>query len=208
MCCALLRRSVVYDSLYETWTVAGQAHSGHGILQARIPDWVDLPSSRGSSPARDQTQVSRVAAIFLTSWAPGEVWVSDYAHLKPNVVSSLEHRVTYRRECAWLYLEDSEQFHRRGYSAVGSWRMNRHFLATDYWKNTLRRWNSLSRDRNILSKVCLSNGESTGTTEIGGSYWNSLERQVGPDCAWVSRLGDLMFRCEGARELWEVPRRE
>ena len=47
----------------------------------------------------------------------------------------------------------------------------------------------------------MSNGESTGTTEIGGSYWNSLERQVGPDCERVSRLGDLMFLCEGARAL-------
>ena len=30
----------------------------HGILQARILEWVAIPSSRGSSQPRDQTQVS------------------------------------------------------------------------------------------------------------------------------------------------------
>ena len=31
--------------------------SVHGIVQARILEWVAMPSSRGSSPPRDQTQV-------------------------------------------------------------------------------------------------------------------------------------------------------
>ena len=33
--------------------------SVHGILQARILEWVAISFSRGSSPPRDQTQVSR-----------------------------------------------------------------------------------------------------------------------------------------------------
>ena len=37
----------------------------HGILQARILEWV--ASSRGFSQPRDQTQVSRVAGGFFTS---------------------------------------------------------------------------------------------------------------------------------------------
>ena len=32
--------------------------SVHGILQARILEWVGMPSSRGSSPSTDQTRVS------------------------------------------------------------------------------------------------------------------------------------------------------
>ena len=32
-----------------------------GILQARILEWVSVPSSRGSSRSRDQTQVSLIA---------------------------------------------------------------------------------------------------------------------------------------------------
>ena len=44
----------------------------HGILQARIPEWVAFPFSRGSSQPRDQTQVSHIAGGFFTSWATRE----------------------------------------------------------------------------------------------------------------------------------------
>ena len=37
----------------------------HGILQARILEWVAMPSSRGSSQPRDQTQVSCIAGRFF-----------------------------------------------------------------------------------------------------------------------------------------------
>ena len=39
----------------------------HGILQARIPEWVALPFSRGSSQPRDRTQVSLISGRFFTS---------------------------------------------------------------------------------------------------------------------------------------------
>ena len=41
----------------------------HGILQARKPEWVAFPFSRGSSQPRDQTQVCHIAGRFFTSWA-------------------------------------------------------------------------------------------------------------------------------------------
>ena len=41
----------------------------HGILQARILEWVAFPFSRGSSQPRDWTQVSHIAGGFFTSWA-------------------------------------------------------------------------------------------------------------------------------------------
>ena len=44
----------------------------HGILQARILEWVAFPFSRGSSQPRDQTQVSRIAGRFFTSSATRE----------------------------------------------------------------------------------------------------------------------------------------
>ena len=37
------------------WTVAYQAPVLHGILQARILEWVAISFSRGSSKPRDQT---------------------------------------------------------------------------------------------------------------------------------------------------------
>ena len=44
----------------------------HGILQARIWEWVAFPFSRGSSQPRDQTQVSCIAGGFFTNWATRE----------------------------------------------------------------------------------------------------------------------------------------
>ena len=41
----------------------------HGILQARILEWVAFPFSRGSSQPRNQTRVSCIASGFFTNWA-------------------------------------------------------------------------------------------------------------------------------------------
>ena len=58
--CQLLRD--ISDSV-TPWTVAHQAPLSMGILQARILQWVAVPSSRGSSRPRDQTCVSYVSCI-------------------------------------------------------------------------------------------------------------------------------------------------
>ena len=39
----------------------------HGILQARMLEWVAFPFSRASSQTRDRTQVSNTAGRFFTS---------------------------------------------------------------------------------------------------------------------------------------------
>ena len=62
-------------SLFVTlWTVAHHAPLSMGILQARILEWVAMPSSRGSSQPRDRTQVSNVAGRFFTICATREVF--------------------------------------------------------------------------------------------------------------------------------------
>ena len=45
----------------------------HGILQARILEWVAIPFSRGSSRPRDWSQVSCTAGRFFIIWATREV---------------------------------------------------------------------------------------------------------------------------------------
>ena len=47
--------------------------SVHGILQAKILEWVTIPFSRGSSWPRDRTWVSHVASRFFTVWSTREV---------------------------------------------------------------------------------------------------------------------------------------
>ena len=46
---------------------ASPCTSVHGILQARILEWVVFPFSRESSKPRDQTQVSSIAAGFFNN---------------------------------------------------------------------------------------------------------------------------------------------
>ena len=54
-------------TLWDPMTVAFQALS-MGILQARILEWVAMPSSRGSSQPRDQTHFSHIAGGFFIIW--------------------------------------------------------------------------------------------------------------------------------------------
>ena len=48
----------------------------HGILQARILEWVAFPSSRGSAQPRDWAQVLWIAGRFFTSWATREMLIA------------------------------------------------------------------------------------------------------------------------------------
>ena len=44
----------------------------HGILQARILEWVAIPFSRGPSPPRDWTRISCIGRQILYHWATSE----------------------------------------------------------------------------------------------------------------------------------------
>ena len=67
LCCA---KSLSHVWPFATlWTVAHQALLSMGILQARILEWVAMPSSRGSSQPKDRAQVSCIAGRFFTVWA-------------------------------------------------------------------------------------------------------------------------------------------
>ena len=46
--------------------------SVHGILQARILEWVAMPSSRGSFQLRDGTQLSCITGRFFATEPPAE----------------------------------------------------------------------------------------------------------------------------------------
>ena len=56
--------------------------SVHGILQARILEWVAIPFSRGSSRPKDQTQVSCIAGRFFTIRATRETQINYNSFLK------------------------------------------------------------------------------------------------------------------------------
>ena len=71
LCCGVLNCLIISD-FATPWTVAHQALLSMGILQARILEWVAMPSSSGSSWPRERTQVSCIAGGFFNSWATRE----------------------------------------------------------------------------------------------------------------------------------------
>ena len=73
--CAVLGHSVVSDSLWPM-DCSPPGSAVHGILQARILEWVAMPSSRVSSQLSDQTEVSLIAGKFFTNWATREAQIN------------------------------------------------------------------------------------------------------------------------------------
>ena len=61
------------------WTVACQAPI-HGILQARILEWVVISFSRGSSQPRDGTRVSCTSGRIFTTEPPGKPLNSKWSN--------------------------------------------------------------------------------------------------------------------------------
>ena len=72
----MLSHSVMSDSLWPPWNVAHQAPLSMEILQARILEWVAMPSSRGSSQPSDRTCISHTVGEFFTVWAAREAHIS------------------------------------------------------------------------------------------------------------------------------------
>ena len=67
----------------------------HGILQARLLEWVAISFSRGSSRPRDWTRVSRIAGRHFNLWATREALSLSlfsnqrmYKRLRPSVEQS------------------------------------------------------------------------------------------------------------------------
>ena len=52
--------------------------SVHGILQARILEWLTIPFFRVSSQPRDRIQVSCITGRFFAIWATKEAWIDIY----------------------------------------------------------------------------------------------------------------------------------
>ena len=79
--------------------------SVHGILQARILEWVAISSSRGSSWSRDQIQVSCIAGKLFTIWATGEVYNAVYNTL-PFITLDSDPCSCLRFECSGKLIGD------------------------------------------------------------------------------------------------------
>ena len=90
--------------------------SVHSILQARTPEWVAMPSFRGSSQARDQTHISYgfgIGSQVLYHWeALSNCWLKIYIQLESFELSFIWGKM---RTAAW---EAASQIALRGCSKV------------------------------------------------------------------------------------------
>ena len=96
-------KSLSHVWLFATpWNYSLPGSSLHGILQARIWEWVAISFSKGSSGLRDRTWVSCMQADALTSEAPGKTispektyrWLSHLRRCSISliiIVQSLSH---------------------------------------------------------------------------------------------------------------------
>ena len=85
--CVLVGESC--PTLWDPMDCSPPGSSVHGILQARIPEWVAIPFSRRSSQPRDLSRVSRIAGRFFTLWATNGHNLTLWAFLHLMVPSSL-----------------------------------------------------------------------------------------------------------------------
>ena len=76
----LLSHSLSHVRLCDPMDCSLPGSSVHGILQARILEWVAISFSRGSSQPRDQTRISCIAGRFFTVWATRESHCMSILH--------------------------------------------------------------------------------------------------------------------------------
>ena len=107
--CALLR-----PTLCDPLGCSPLGSSVHGILQARILEWVAMFSSRESSQPRDQNRVSCITGSFFTTEPLGrpktwkqpkcpstEEWIKNKRY-----IYSGEHYLTVKKEQHWVICRD------------------------------------------------------------------------------------------------------
>ena len=105
--------SVVSDSLQPHGLQPSTGFSVPGIFQARVPGWVAISFSRGSSRPKGQTRVSRIAGRRFTLWATREAiyyisppqkikHVSFTFFAKPNITCTDLHQTGNSFWVLWL----------------------------------------------------------------------------------------------------------
>ena len=164
--------------------------SVHGILQARIMEWVAIPFSRVFSQPRDQTQVSWIASRFFTIWATR----------KPNK----------------LNLEKAEEPEIKLQTAAGSWkkqgnsRKNIYFCFIGYAKafdcvDHNKLWKILKEMGIPDHLTCLlrnlyAGQEATVRTRHGKTDWFKIRKGVCQGCI----LSPCLFNFYAEYILWNA----
>ena len=121
--CLMVSDSLRADGLYSL-----PGSSLHGILQARILEWVAISFSRESSQPRDQTWVSCIEGRCFTFWATRRPWSlqcqmpKEWVLLKVRPCNARCQTLPYRYCSFWHYHQRLEEKHILSHgSLVNSW---------------------------------------------------------------------------------------
>ena len=79
----MLNTSAVSNSFPPHGLYSPPSSSVHGILQARVLEWIVMPFSKGSSPPRIELGSPTLQADSLTVWASRETLISLYLPNNP-----------------------------------------------------------------------------------------------------------------------------
>ena len=71
--------------------------SVHGILQARILEWVAISSYRGSSRSRDRTRVSYVSCIGSRFFTTSGTWEAHIVYVLHSILQKWDKNRSYSR---------------------------------------------------------------------------------------------------------------
>ena len=120
------------------------ASSVHGISQARILEWVSIPSSRVSSWRRDRTCISCIGSLILYHWATREAQWKAIIGLKNNILETLRHTekamAPHSSTLAWKipWMEEPSRLKSMGSFKVGQdWATSLSLFTFMHWR---RKW--------------------------------------------------------------------
>ena len=152
----------------------------HGILRARILEWVAFPFSKRSSQPRDWTQVSCIAGGSLPAEPPGKPKNTGVGRL------SLLQRIFLTQELNWGFLHCRLILYQLSYQGspnqVGKWSPN--CLSDSLWALTSRYrtrsgifmcWLSRYPTRSAMMVKCLSLGtvENSTASHFPHGIWDT-----------------------------------
>ena len=109
----------LHPTLCDAMDCSPPGSSVHGLLQARILEWVAVPSPRGSSQLRDWIQVSHIAGRFFTVWATRGALKQIHVY-KNHFKISMKQIIYEENSLSKLFLEIQETQNETKY--VRNWR--------------------------------------------------------------------------------------
>ena len=107
----LYQKTCWENKIYRWWCSRTVAHcsSVHGISQARIPEWVAVSFSRGSSWPRDRTRISCFGRQIWNHSPQTETWTQT----RPTVFQRRSHLVSGPNETQILDVSSQKEFSER-----------------------------------------------------------------------------------------------